>query len=165
MNGTFRGMRRLSLALAFLLTFFAALQLPPAMGQGIVTGSITGSVADSTGAVIQGASISALNIQTGARFAVKSQADGSFTLHDLPIGTYALTIQSAGFQTVKIPAISVSVGQIVGLKQITLKVGAAETTVVEGQTTPLLNTTQSQVSAVFSEKQIPLLPLGGGNYD
>ncbi len=165
MNGTSRGMRRLSLALTLLLILFTCMTGRFAAGQGIVTGSITGSVADPTGAVIQGAAIQAVNIQTGARFAGTSQADGSFAFHDLPIGTYRLTITTAGFQTVQIPSIAVSVGQIVGLKQIALKVGAAETTVVEGQTTPLLNTTQSQVSAVFSEKEIPLLPLGGGSYD
>ena len=54
-------------------------------------GTITGTVADSTGAVIPGVAIEAKNVQTGATYQAGSSETGNYTLAHLPAGTYELS--------------------------------------------------------------------------
>ena len=64
-----------------------------------ITGSISGVVTDSSGAVISGASVVAVNTQTGVRTTVTTDAKGFYNLPTLAIGTYALEIRHIGFKT------------------------------------------------------------------
>jgi hypothetical protein len=102
-----------------------------AKGQGIITGSISGTVVDSTGAVIPAASVTVTDLTKGTSFNTKAQSDGNFAFQALPIGTYSLTITSSGFATTRISAVGVETGvdRFVG-KQV-LGVGAASTVTVE----------------------------------
>src|SRR5262245_16906692 len=61
-------------------------------------GTITGTVADATSAVIPGASITATNTQTTAKYETVSTETGNFTLTQLPVGTYQLTVELPGFK-------------------------------------------------------------------
>lgn len=136
-----------------------------AAAQGITTGSITGTVVDQSGAVISGAALTAANTATGATIRLTSESTGVFALHNLPIGTYTLVITAPGFEESKIEGISITAGGIAALGNIAMKVGAATTVEVQGSTAPILDTTEAEISTTFDEKQIPLLPLGGGGYD
>lgn len=102
-----------------------------AKGQGIITGSISGTVVDSTGAVIPAASVTVTDLTKGTSFNTKAQSNGNFAFQALPIGTYSLTITSSGFATTRISAVGVETGfdRFVG-KQV-LGVGAASTVTVE----------------------------------
>jgi hypothetical protein len=102
-----------------------------AKGQGIITGSISGTVVDSTGAVILAASVTVTDLTKGTSFNTKAQSDGNFAFQALPVGTYSLTITSSGFATTRISAVGVETGvdRFVG-KQV-LGVGAASTVTVE----------------------------------
>ena len=87
--GLIRTIRKAALFLAVLCAFVLILQT--AVGQGITTGSITGSVEDQQGAVVPQAEITAVQTTTNATFKTVSGNDGLFTIHDLPIGDYTLT--------------------------------------------------------------------------
>ena len=86
------------------------------------TGEITGSVTDSTGAVISGASISVTNSATNTQRAVKTNNDGLYDLPALPPGPYTLKVEMQGFGSQVRNDIVLQVGQVARF-DIALKVG------------------------------------------
>src|SRR5512132_399220 len=62
-------------------------------------GTILGTVSDASGAVISGAKVVARNVGTGLERTTLTSADGSYSIPELPLGTYTVTISQAGFQT------------------------------------------------------------------
>ena len=133
-----------------------------ARGQGIITGSISGTVVDSTGAVIPAASVTVTDLAKGTSFNTKAQSDGNFAFQALPIGTYSLTITSSGFATTQIPAVSVVTGVDHSVGKQVLGVGASATVTVESQAGAQIETTQSQVTTTFDTQQLTNLPTAGG---
>src|SRR5882762_1570571 len=86
---------RLTLIWTILIAFATITQ---AFGQGGATGAITGTVQDPSGAVVAGAEVRITNQDTKVlERTVKTGADGSFTAPLLAVGTYTVSIQSAGF--------------------------------------------------------------------
>src|ERR1700723_883081 len=133
-----------------------------ARGQGIITGSISGTVVDSTGAVIPAASITVTDLAKGTSFNTKAQSDGNFAFQALPIGTYSLTITSSGFATTRIPSVAVVTGVDHSVGKQVLGVGTATTGTVESQAGAQIETTQSQAPPSFDPQQITNLPTAGG---
>ncbi len=133
-----------------------------ASGQGITTGGISGSVVDPAGAYISGATVTAVSLDTNMRTVQHTRQDGTFTLLNLPVGTYSVTIQAAGFQVLKLQSVTVAIGQTaIGPQK--LKIGSTNDVIqVQGNETPLITTTQAQVSATIDSQQITSLPFGGG---
>ena len=135
--------------------------VPALYAQGIVTGSVTGTIQDPTGAVVPGATITATNVGLGQSFHATSSQSGEFQLGSLPIGEYALVISHSGFADTKIGHVMIETGRITGLGIEKISVGAVET--VEVSTAQnLLETVQSQVTTTFDVGQIQNLPTGGG---
>src|SRR6516164_3284295 len=62
-------------------------------------GTILGTITDASGAVVSGAKVSAKNTGTGLERSTQTSADGSYTISELPVGTYTVTITQSGFQT------------------------------------------------------------------
>ena len=133
-----------------------------ARGQGIITGSISGTVVDSTGAVIPTASVTVTDLAKGTSFNTKAQSDGNFAFQAIPIGTYSLTITSSGFATTQIPAISVVTGVDHSVGKQVLGAGTSTTIIVEAQASAQIETTQSQVTTTFDTQQLTNLPTAGG---
>ncbi|HEX4006509.1 MAG TPA: TonB-dependent receptor [Acidobacteriaceae bacterium] len=132
-----------------------------AVGQGITTGGIAGTVVDPAGAVIGNATVTATSLETNIQNVQHSRADGAFTLVNLPPGDYTLKIEASGFEALRIEKVTVAVGQTTIGPQM-MKIGAASTIQVEGDVTPLISTTQSQVSSTIDTAQLQSLPFGGG---
>ncbi|HXN94847.1 MAG TPA: carboxypeptidase-like regulatory domain-containing protein, partial [Candidatus Acidoferrales bacterium] len=84
----------------FVLALLALLCLlgSPSLAQQTL-GSINGTVTDSSGAVVQNAVVKIQNVATGLEQTANTKADGSFTIADLPIGTYRVTFSRDGFKT------------------------------------------------------------------
>ncbi len=96
MKNPFR--RHWGTALAFFTLMVLALGVQKGRAQTF-RGTILGTVSDTSGAVVPGASITVRNPDTGLVRTTETQTDGSFTISELPIGTYEVTVEKSNFQT------------------------------------------------------------------
>jgi len=128
-------------------------------------GTITGTVADPAGAVVASAAIQAKNTETGAVFQAASSETGNYTLPQLPVGTYEISVTVAGFKKYVRQNIGVGVAQTVRV-DIALEVGAATESVTVSEQASQLKTESSEMSTtVGAQRMIDLGGLGiGGTY-
>ncbi|HEX4073999.1 MAG TPA: carboxypeptidase-like regulatory domain-containing protein, partial [Candidatus Acidoferrales bacterium] len=87
----------------FLLAVLAFVPKPAFSQQTL--GSINGLVTDTSGAVVPQADISVRNVATNLTVTAQTKGDGSFSVADLPIGTYEVTISKQGFEKADYPQI------------------------------------------------------------
>ena len=125
-------------------------------------GSMNGTVTDSTGAVIQGAAIKARALATNLEVTATTRSDGSFSIADLPIGTYEVRFVKDGFETDVHPQIIVQ-GNRTATVNAKLKPGAVSSTVTV-TATPLLNETDTANGYTMGAEQIETVPLGTGSF-
>jgi Carboxypeptidase regulatory-like domain/TonB-dependent Receptor Plug Domain len=133
-----------------------------AFGQGITTGTVQGTVADPSTAVIVGAQLQLENSSSGLTLQSKSIADGTFKFFDVPIGVYKVVISSSGFSAETVNNVQVQAGATTNLGLVTLHVGTAEQVEVNGSAAALLETTDSQVTTTFDTQSVQNLPLNNG---
>jgi len=125
-------------------------------------GSINGTVTDSSGAVVQNAEVKIHNLATGLEQTAKTKADGSFSIVDLPIGTYSVTASRAGFKTEIHSQILVQ-GNRTTTVNVSLQPGEVSATItVSG--TPLLNQVDTTNGYTLDEQLIQSIPLGTGSF-
>jgi len=149
--------KRLSLIFIFSLSVFVTTGL---LAQS--TGSITGTVSDSSGASIPDAAVTVANPDTGLTRTVQTNATGNFAFPDLPIGAYTLQIVKPGFETQKRSATQLLTGQTVGL-DIKLTIGSTVESVEVSTDSQQVQTTTSEVSTTVNKEQMQDLPLNGRN--
>ncbi|MBI3895995.1 MAG: TonB-dependent receptor [Acidobacteria bacterium] len=129
----------------------------------VTTGTISGTVSDSTGAVIPGATVTLRNTETGISRTITTNAQGRYTAQQLGLGMFEVTAEAAGFQSVVRSGIEMTVGRQ-AVVDFTLQVGAvAERITVTGEA-PLLETTNAAVADLVSETQMRELPLNGRSF-
>jgi hypothetical protein len=126
-----------------------------------VTGTITGTVTDQSGAVIAGATVVALNVDTGVASTAISDGAGVYRVSFLPIGRYQLTVQANGFGTQTVPPFQLEAVQTATFN-VKLTVGsAAQTVTVSDSNAPILNASNPTLSGTFSANTIQNFPLNG----
>src|SRR5258708_17705545 len=126
----------------------AVLFASSADGQG-ASGSFTGTVTDSSGAVIPHVTIVAGNTESGRTWTAETNEAGIYNLTALPPATYKLTAQAQGFKRVATNAITLEVNQVARL-DLTLEIGAlAETAEVQGLA-PVMQTDITMLGTVIS---------------
>ncbi len=125
-------------------------------------GSINGTVTDSSGAVIQGASVNARAVATNLSVNANTKSDGSFSIADLPIGLYEVTFAKEGFDKAVYPQIIVQ-GSRTTTVNTRLKAGSVSTSVTV-DATPLLNETDTTNGYTLGAQQIEEVPLGTGSF-
>jgi hypothetical protein len=128
-----------------------------------VTGTITGQVTDSTGAVIAGATATAHNLATGVNASATSNTAGLFRIEFLPIGRYAVTVEAAGFNKASLPPFSLEVLQTANFN-VHLAVGSAATSVNVSAAAPILDTDNPTISSTFTANTISNFPLNGQDF-
>ncbi len=133
-----------------------------AFGQGITTGTVAGTVADPSAAVIVGAQLQLESSSSGLALQGKSIADGTFKFFDVPIGVYKVVINDSGFSSQTVKNVLVQAGATTNLGIVTLHVGTAEQVEVNGAAAALLETTDSQVTTTFSSETLQSIPLNNG---
>src|SRR5215470_6242449 len=101
-------MRVKAFGLLALFVFLLTLAPSSASAQGSFFTSLTGTVADSSGAVIPGANVKVKNNGTGAEYDVVSGTDGGFTVPSLPGGTYSVTVSLMGFKTAVLNSVTLN---------------------------------------------------------
>ncbi|MGA8214610.1 MAG: TonB-dependent receptor, partial [Candidatus Sulfotelmatobacter sp.] len=132
-----------------------------ALGQQTL-GSVNGTVTDASGAVVQGVAVKARSVATNLEVTATSKSDGSFSIADLPIGTYEVRFSKEGFKTDSHPEIIIQ-GNRTTTVNASLKPGAVSST-VEVTATPLLNETDTTTGYVLDSKIIENSPLGTGSF-
>ena len=147
----------------FALGFMIVVAVMPGwLAAQAVTGTILGTVTDSTGALIPGATITLTHAGTGLARTVVTDAAGEYTAPSLPTGRYTVTAELSGFKTVSLPDIDLGVDQRVRLN-IRLEIGTvSETITITGQS-PLVQVASSELGTTVDEEQIKTLPLNGRN--
>jgi hypothetical protein len=142
------------LAMAFLL-------IPNAHAQQTL-GAITGTVTDSSGAVISGATVTLLGDQTKLSRTQTTSTTGSYTFVNLPLGSYTLSYTLQGFQSQNIPSIQVQANRTATVNA-ELKIGnVSESITVEE--TPLLNMVDTTNGYVMDKLEIQDVPLPTGSF-
>ncbi len=150
--------KKLCLAFALLLFSLAPLSI---RGQ-VDTGAIVGSVQDSTGAAIPGATVTATNEGTGIQHTATSDAAGEYTISPLQLGSYTLTFERQGFKTSVQQHIEVTIQSQLKVN-VTLQVGAVNQSVQVSAATPLLETQTSSMQQLVGTRPIIDLPLNRRN--
>jgi hypothetical protein len=127
------------------------------------TGTLVGTIRDASDAVIPNASVKATNVETGMAIAVKTDANGSYVLTPLRIGTYSVSVEASGFQAEVRNNIVLNVQQNIRL-DFRLGIGAVSQTTEVSGSAPLLETESASLGDVITGKQIEELPLNGRRY-
>jgi hypothetical protein len=136
--------------------------LPMAQGQ-TQTATISGTATDTSGGALAGAKVEARNVATNTTQSTVTDANGRYTIPDLPIGNYDVQATASGFQTVVHQGLTLSVGAAL-VVDFSLPVGQVSQTVnVEGQVSQV-ETTTAAISSLVSSQQVADLPLNGRNY-
>ena len=130
----------------------------------VVTGAISGRVTDTTGAVIPAAKIQVQNVETGFTRNVEADASGRYVARNLPLGSYAITVQQDGFRTEVRRGITLTVGSEV-VVNMELSVGAVQERVEVTGEAPTIETTTATLSGLVNQEQMRELPLNGRSYD
>src|SRR5579872_6422280 len=148
---------RLSSALALV----AALGCGSALAQ-TASGSIIGTITDSSGAVVAGATVTVRSLSTGSSRVLTTTASGTYSAVSLEPGDYRITVQAPGFQNVE-AGVHLTVGQTMpGNFRLSLAQTKTEVTV---EALPAeVNSVQATVQDAALSKQIDTLPLNGRNF-
>ena len=145
-------------ALALLVSLFLAIA---AAAQSQISGDITGTVTDPSGAVVPNANVTLKNNATGANQTATTNAAGVYRFSLLPPGSYSVTATAQGFQGASHRA-DVSVGQATAMN-IQLAVGASGTTVEVNAEGGVVQTQNGNLSTTFTPEQIQLTPNPGND--
>jgi hypothetical protein len=128
-----------------------------------VTGSITGTVTDSTGGLVVGASVTVLNVDTGVKSSTKTNAEGFYSFPNLPIGRYSIQVDATGFAEFQATNLILDVNTALRLDP-KLKVGTATEKVVISATAAQVDTQSTQMGELIGRKEIAALPLNGRDW-
>lgn len=127
------------------------------------TGTIEGTISDETGAVVSGAAVTLTHQGTGAARTLNTDTAGRYTAPLLQVGNYDVTVQLAGFTTVKRTGVVLALGQSLTV-DVTLKLAAVETTVEVSAAPSLIETSRSEASSLIDTNQVSNLPLNGRRF-
>jgi len=126
-------------------------------------GSITGTVTDTTGAVVPNAQATLLNTDQGLTLEVTTNDSGEFTFSPVRIGNYSLTVSAKGFARTTQQNLTVNLSQRLQVN-VQLKLGSSTETVEVNTAPPQLQTEEASVGQVMTEKSVNSLPLNGRNF-
>jgi hypothetical protein len=141
----------------------AACLLPASLAAQAVTGTILGAITDSSGAVMPGVTVTLTNAGTGLVRAVTTDTNGEYTAPSLPTGRYAVRAELPGFKTVTMPDVDLGVDMRMRIN-VKLEIGAVEESVTVTGSSPLVQTSSSELGTTVAEEQIKTLPLNGRNF-
>ncbi|MCH8269375.1 MAG: carboxypeptidase regulatory-like domain-containing protein, partial [Acidobacteria bacterium] len=130
----------------------------------VTTGTISGTVQDSTGAVIPGVDVTVTNLDTGITRSASTDVEGRYQVLNIGSGNYEVQAQTGGFRTEIRRGIVMTVGRR-AVVNFDLQVGAVTQTVEVTGEAPLVETRGSSVSSLVETAQIESLPLNGRSFD
>lgn len=131
--------------------------------QATATSTLTGTVFDSSKAVVPRADISLLSPATGLRRSATSSDIGTFTFNQLPADVYRVTVKSPGFTTAVYEKVELQVATTQEL-EVTLSAGAQTDLVTVDAAAPLVDTTKTEVSRSVTRSEVQNLPINGRDF-
>jgi hypothetical protein len=149
--------RRYPLFLCF--SIYAWLAATSAVGQAI-SGDVTGTVLDPSGAALAGSEVTAENEGTGVKTIVKANGEGSYRFSNLPVGNYTVVASAKGFTAATLKHLRVELSKVV-TANLTLQVGSTATTIEVSEAGAAIDTTTAQLQTQFEGKQVTDLPITG----
>src|ERR1700741_3083119 len=127
-------------------------------------GSILGTVTDSSGAAIAGAAVAVKNLNTGLSRTVTTSEGGTYSVPELPIGTYTVTVEKAGFKRGAVTALKVEVSTELRA-DVALQAGEVTQVVeVTGDELPQVESTSNVLGGIVESKVVTNLPVNGRDY-
>jgi hypothetical protein len=141
------------------LVAFSLIVASLAFGQ-VGNGTITGTVTDPAGAVVAGAMVEAKNAETGVVYRATSTSAGNYTIGDLPVGTYTVSVTVQGFKTYSHSNLVVAATQTLR-ENVPLQIGASTESVNVTAEASLLTTESAELAHNVTLTQIDELPLLG----
>ncbi len=151
---------RMLLPTALILAVIALLTVPSSAQ--MVSGDLTGTVTDASGAAVNGATVEATNVDTGLKASTVTK-NGEYRIPNLPIGHYNIKVSAPHFSTTTIQRVPVDLNKV-NTANVQLKVGEVSTTVeVSAAATPI-DTTTAQLQSNYNElysKDLAITSAGG----
>ena len=123
------------------------------------TGAIQGTVTDKSGAVVQGAEVMAKNLGTGTIRSTTSSSAGVYSMQDMPVGHYAISVTKAGFKTYKLDDVELTVAQALGVDASLEPGTVTEEVLVKASEVAPVDLETSQLSNLVDQRQMESLPL------
>ncbi|HTZ75500.1 MAG TPA: carboxypeptidase regulatory-like domain-containing protein [Candidatus Aquilonibacter sp.] len=157
--------RRYGVRIAWLLALAVIVFLVarPAAAQTF-RGTILGTVTDTTGAAIVGATVEIQNVDTGLVRTTETGVDGSYVMPELPIGNYRVTVERKGFQVSVTDGVRVDVA-VQRTVNAQMKTGNVEQkVVVSAETQPQVETASDTLGGVMQQQQVTSIPANGRDY-
>jgi carboxypeptidase family protein len=125
-----------------------ALSCSLAFGQAI-SGNLTGTVLDPSGAAVNGAAVQAVNVATGQTATTHTRAQGDYLFSNLPVGAYNITVTAQGFKTTTLSSVPVELNKV-GTANVKLEIGSSSTTVEVSGITPPVDTSTAQIQTNYN---------------
>jgi Carboxypeptidase regulatory-like domain/TonB dependent receptor len=153
-----------SLGLGYVVLTLVALlcSANPAFAQD-VTATITGTITDSSGAPLAGATVTAKDLDRGTVWPATTNTDGIYNILRIPVGSYSFKVEAKGFQTALYPPFTLVLNQTARV-DVQMKVGAVTETIEVTGETPLLQTQSNEVSTLIDAHTVTSLALASRNY-
>jgi len=155
-----------NLRTALVLVLFACasmLLISPASAQSVY-GSIFGTVSDSTGAAVSGATVTVKDEAKGTVVTVTSNASGDYSVPHLIPDVYDLKVTAKGFKSFETKGVQVEADAAPRIDPTLQVGGGSETVEVNAESQPELKTDRADVATVFDQQQVSSLPVGDQNF-
>jgi Carboxypeptidase regulatory-like domain/TonB dependent receptor/TonB-dependent Receptor Plug Domain len=159
MNRSFRNLCAFTLVFA-LVTLVGAMGTPAQTFRGTILGTVT----DSSGAAVPGATVTVKNMGTGLVRTVTTSDDGSYAVPELPIGSYSVTAEKSGFKLGVVTGIAVEVSSERRADVVLQPGQLAQTVEVMGEDLPMVESTSNNLGGIVEAKVAANLPINGRDY-
>lgn len=149
-------------AMLFLMLCLVSLATLPVSAQK-TSGQISGNVVDASGAALPDATITITQVGTGSVRTVTTSSDGNYTVADLPIGTYRLSVKKTGFKESVVDNVVINVASVTR-QDVSLQVGEVGEVVTISADSIQVETQTGTIGEVVTGEQVRELPLNGRSF-
>jgi hypothetical protein len=125
-----------------------------------VSGDLTGTVIDPSGAAVSSATVTAINAATGQKMTTTTRSLGEYRFSNLPVGTYEISATAPNFKTTSIKNVPVELNKA-NTANLKLEVGTSSTTVEVSGEAPPVDTSTAQIENTFDDRASQDLGLAG----
>ncbi len=145
-----------AIRLALMMFLFSAVLPVTLLAQ---TATMSGTITDSSGAVVSDAQITVRNVATNVSRTANSSGAGAYAITNLEVGAYEVTVKKNGFKSFHLPSVELTVAQVLKVDAALLPGATSEEVTVRGDSVAPIDLETSQVSNLVDQQQMKSLPL------